>query len=322
MSPFPSNPSLGALGAGGLPGGLEGLGAARHSFELPGMQGGYGGGSYGAGAMWPRGPGAGLGGMAGMNSSLGALAGTPPGMHAAAAAAAMAQGRARRNSFDYGMGPQMGGPSALQMLQGAGLGAGLDVSTAGNLDQQLQLLMQMTGTAGEPGGPFGPGAGGMLGVPGMQPTTPPGPMRPGALVGGGPSGGGLFSPPMSAAAGGFSGMGPGGLPGFSTPPRPYLGGGAPGGFFGGNAAASASAGLGGGLMSPAGGMLGGPQAPGGVTGPAAGLMGGGSQVLVTGLPPGLSDADLRALFEICGALRSVDKQQEQVGCWLVGWLVA
>lgn len=57
-------------------------------------------------------------------------------------------------------------------------------------------------------------------------------------------------------------------------------------------------------MSP-GGM------PGGLTGPAAGLMG-GSVVLVTGLPPGLSDADLRALFEICGALRSVDKQQEQV----------
>lgn len=298
MSPFPSNPSLGALG-GGLPGALDGLGHARHSFELPGMQGGYGG-SYGGGGMWPHGPGGGMGGMGGMSSSLGALAGTPPGMHAAAAAA-MAQGRARRNSFEYGAGPQLGGPSALQMLQGTGLGAGLDVSTAGNLDQQLQLLMQMTGTAGEPGA-FGPGAGGMLGVPGMQPATPPGALRPSPLVRG-PTGG-LFSPPMSASSG-FSGMAPGagGLPGFSTPPGPYQLGVAPGGFFGGNAAASAAPGLGG-LMSPAG-MT-------GVTGPAPGLAD-GSHVLVTGLPPGLSDADLRALFEICGALRSVDKQEEQVG---------
>lgn len=276
VNSFPSNPSLTGLG-GGL-GGLEGLNPARHSFDYTG---GYPGS---VGGFYPRGPAlspGGLGGLGGMSSSLGALAGTPPGMHAAAA-----MGRARRNSFEYGMGPV----GALGLLQGAGGSAGypaglagFDVSTAGNLDQQLQLLMQMTGTAGEPG-PFGPGAGALLGMPGAQPGTPP----PGGLrtnpIGAGNSGS-LFSPPMSAAAG-FSGMVGAGA--FSTPPGPYMG--APGGVFGGNAA-TAAAGQSSLFTSP-------------------GIV--GSQVLVTGLPPGLSDGDLRALFEICGPLRSVSKQQEQV----------
>jgi hypothetical protein len=120
------------------------------------------------------------------------------------AAAAMAQGRNRRNSFEYGMGP-MGGPSALQMIQGAGLAG--DPATA---------------AAGQ---------------------------------------GSLFSPPNNMMGGGMPGAG--------------------------------------GVM--AGGM--------GMNGQQGGMQ---RQVLVTGLPPGLTDGDLRALFEICGPLRSVNKQPDQV----------
>lgn len=290
---FPSNPSLGGLG--GSFGGLDNLNPGRRSFEIQGYPGSLGG-------VWPRGPAGlspGMGGLGGMSSSLGALAGTPPGMQAAA----MAQGRNRRNSFEYGMGP-LGGPSALQMLQGAG---GFDVSTAGNLDQQLQLLMTMTGTAGDPNA-FAAAAGGLMGMPGGQPGTPtPGGMR-GNPMGAG-NAGGLLSPPMSAAAA-F-----GGMPGLSTPPGAFVGGPGPGGFYGGNSATS-PAGQGS-LFSPPNNMMGGGR-PGvgammagglGMEGQQGGVQ---RQVLVTGLPPGLTDGDLRALFEICGPLRSVNKQHDQV----------
>jgi hypothetical protein len=310
VNPFPPNPALGALG--GL-GGFDSLNPARHSFDAAGYGSALGG-------MWPRGPAGGLsppgvlgGGMGGMmSSSLGALGSTPPGMHPAA----MAQGRARRNSFEYGMGP-MGGPSALQMLQGAGGSAGypglggLDVSTAGNLDQQLQLLMQMTGTTGEP---FGPGAGGLLGMPGGPHGTPPA----GGLRTGGGSAGGLFSPPMSAPAGMGGLGGPGGLAGLSTPPGHYMGGPAGmGGFGGPRPNAGGPPGQGGGLFSPP--SLMGAGGPGGMMAGAGGRMGlenlsqpSQRQVLVTGLPPGLTDGDVRSLFEICGPLRAVSKQPDQV----------
>lgn len=315
MSSFPSNPSLGGLGGPGL-GGLDALNPARRSFEHPGYSSSMGG-------LWPRGGGPGLSpggfGPTGISSSLGALGGTPPGMHAAAA---MGQGRNRRNSYDYGLGGM--GPPQLQMLQGAGGSAGypaamgpggFDVSTAGNLDQQLQLLMQLTGTAGDAG--FGGAGPGMLGVPGgAQPGTPPpaGSFRP--AMAGGPTAG-LFSTPMSAGAGGFGGLGgPGSLGGLSTSPGPFLHG-APGagGLFGENPATAAA---GQNLFSPSGmqgpgGMGAGGLMPGGVGGmegpPPAGQQ---QQVLVTGLPPGLSDADLRSLFEICGPLRGVNKQPDQV----------
>jgi hypothetical protein len=315
-------------------GGFDGSGmnqGGRNSFDAAGYGSSMGGG-------WSRGPGTvlgvsvpgGLGGGfgGGISSSLGARGGTPPGMHAAAG---MGQGRARRSSFEYGMGG-LGGPSALQMLQGAGgtagypgaLGpGGFDVSTAENLDQQLQLLMQITGTAGDPAGAFG----GLLGgLPGGQPGTPPpaGGLRGNALVPG--SAGGLFSPPMSAAA--AAGGGPlGALAGLSTTPGGFMPaqGGNPA-LFGGNAAAGG--GGGGGMFSPSGlpgmggGFMGG--AAGGMAGFGEGAGGhlggvGGAQqrqVLVTGLPPGLNDANLRALFEICGPLGAVSKKPEQVrvGC--------
>lgn len=87
-------------------------------------------------------------------------------------------------------------------------------------------------------------------------------------------------------------------------------------IFGGNPAT-------GGMFSPSGlpgmggGFMGG--AVGGIAGfgeGAGGPMGGGGgahqrQVLVTGLPPGLNDANLRALFEICGPLGAVSKKPEQ-----------
>jgi hypothetical protein len=299
VNSFPSNPSLGGLG--GSVGGLDSLNLGRRSFDV---QHGYPGS---LGGIWPRGPAGlspGMGGLGGMSSSLGALAGTPPGMHAAA----MAQGRNRRNSFDYGMGP-MGGPSALQMIQGAG---GLDISTAGNLDHQLQLLMQMTGTAGDPN-VFAAGAGGLMGMPGGQPGTPP----PGGLRGspiGASNAGGLLSPPMSAAAA-F-----GDMQGFSTPPGAFMSGTGYAGFFGGSSA-TVAAGQGS-LFSPRNNMTG-----GGMPG-TGGVMAGGlgmdtqqggmqRQVLVTGLPPGLTDRDLTALFEMCGPVRSVSKQPDQVGTWKV-----
>jgi hypothetical protein len=295
---FPSNPSLGGLGSNF--GGLDSLNPGRRSFDVQGYPGSLGG-------IWPRGPAGlspGMGGLGGMSSSLGAVAGTPPGMHAAAA---MAQGRNRCNSFDYSMGP-MGGPSAMQMIQGAQLAGGYDVSSAGNLDQQLQLLMQMTGTAGEPN-VFAAGAGGLMGMPGGQPGTPPAGGLRCSPVGAG-NAGGLFSPPMSAAAAAL-----GGMPGFSTPPGAFRGGAGPGGFFGGNLA-TAAAGQGN-LFSPPNNMMGGGMpGTGGVMAGGMGMDGqqGGMQrhVLVTGLPPGLTDGDLRALFEICGPLRSVNKQPEQV----------
>lgn len=323
---FPANPSLGSLGGGSMGGFDGGMNqGGRNSFDAAGYGSGMGGG-------WSRGPGNVLGGSVpgglgggyggGISSSLGALGGTPPGMHSAAAA--MGQGRALRSSFEYGMGG-LGGPSALQMLQGAGgtagypagLAPGFDVSTAGNLDQQLQLLMQMTGTGGDPTGAFGALPGGLLGgIPGGQPGTPPpaGGLRGNPLVPG--NAGGLFGPPMSAAAAG----GPlGALAGLSTPPGAFMSaqGGNPA-LFGGNPAGAP----GGGMFSPSGlpgmggGFMGG--SAGGMAGfgeGAGGHMGGGGQqrqVLVTRLPPGLNEANLRALFEICGPLGAVSKKPEQV----------
>jgi hypothetical protein len=89
----------------------------------------------------------------------------------------------------------------------------------------------------------------------------------------------------------FGASGPGS---FSTPPPPPgFGGGHPGAAFGG----------------PLGSQAGAQQQQ-------------QRQVLVTGLPPGLSEQDMRMLFEVYGPLRVVTKVPEQVGVrvWRVSLL--
>lgn len=300
---------------------MDAANTARPPFDTAG---------YGAflGGLWSRGgaiaPPGGVGVLGNMSHSLGTLAaGDYPGMPSATAAQ-LGHGRPRQSSFEYGLGTASG-QNPMALLQGMAGGAsgfapslgvpgGLDVGSAAALDQQLQMYMHMTGTTGEPVAVGAAAAAGLAGglLAGGAAARPP--------FAGLPSGfqeavnaspGGLFSLPLSQGGNTMQQAGLGTGTGSST--------GTVGSLLSGGLAASAGSVSG--LFSPAAVDFGSAAAGGQglFSGPSgfgieAGLGGAQQQrqVLVMGLPPGLTDEDLRALFEVCGPLRSVSKQPEQV----------
>ncbi|KAF8056254.1 hypothetical protein HT031_006442 [Scenedesmus sp. PABB004] len=274
----------GALGGGLGSGvsGLQGLGPARHSFDHPG---------YASPRLGPprgRAPGAGGAGLApGGRGGRGAGFGPPGGAIGGLP-----------GQLGGGGGMMMGGPG----MPGPGGPGGFDTASL----EQLLLQVGDGGYAGCPPGAFGPHAGAASPFAGGR--APGTPQHGGG--GFGPPGGGLFGTPGHAGMGGFGAPGSAG-PAFASPglgglfgfsPHPPLGGLGLG--FGGAPAPRPRA------LAPARAAA----ARSRRRRPSAGGSGGqpGRQVVATGLPPGLGEAQVQQLFQICGAVSAISKPDQDI----------